>query len=48
MTMLLKRWRLWLSPSARHGRQVARDYVSWTEAQREMHRRAGKVVRKRQ
>jgi hypothetical protein len=48
MSLVLKRWRLWFSPSARHGRQVARDYVAWAQAQREMHNRAGVAARKKQ
>jgi hypothetical protein len=48
MSLVLKRWRLWFSPSARHGRQVARDYVAWAQAQREMHSRAGVAARKKQ
>ena len=45
MSLFLKRLRIWLSQSARHGRQVARDYVTWAEGQREMYGRAGKTAR---
>jgi hypothetical protein len=48
MTLYLKRLRMWLSPSARHGRQVARDYATWAEAQRDMHSRAGNTTRHKQ
>lgn len=48
MTLLLKRLRIWLSPSARHGRQVTRDYVAWAEAQRELYGRAGEAARSEQ
>jgi hypothetical protein len=43
MILVLKRWRLWLSPAARQGRNATRDYAAWAEAQREMHSRAGRA-----
>ena len=48
MSLLLKRLRMWLSPSARQGRQVTRDYVAWVEAQRELYGRAGETARSEQ
>ena len=46
MSLLLRRWRQWLSPAARRGRRAAHtDYATWAEAQREQHRLVAVGVR---
>jgi hypothetical protein len=47
MMLVLKRWRHWLSPTARQGRNATRDYFAWAEAQRDMHSRARKTAPRR-
>jgi hypothetical protein len=47
MSLLLRRWRQWVSPAARRGRRAAHsDYAAWAEAQRERHRTAAGVGQK--
>jgi hypothetical protein len=52
MSLVLRRWRQWISPAARRGRRAARsdyaDYAAWVEAQRERHGRVVAGVRQKQ
>jgi hypothetical protein len=48
MSLLLKRWRHWMSPAARRGRRVVQgDYQAWAASQRQRHSRAAADATKR-
>ena len=34
MSLLGRRWRLWISPAARRGRQAHKQHMAWIEKQR--------------
>jgi hypothetical protein len=34
MSLLIRRWRIWMSPAARRGRQAHQEYVAFAEKQR--------------
>jgi hypothetical protein len=49
MSLLLRRWRQWVSPAARRGRRATKgEYAVWVEAQREWHRRGAADVQQKQ
>jgi len=33
MSLLIRRWRIWMSPAARRGRQAYQEYVAFAEKQ---------------
>ena len=33
MSLLIRRWRIWMSPAARRGRQAHQEYVAFAEKQ---------------
>ncbi|HEY1316500.1 MAG TPA: hypothetical protein VGF10_04735 [Gaiella sp.] len=35
MSLMLKRWRSWISPAARRGRKAAETHAEWVAQQRE-------------